>query len=93
MHVTQAGRPDLKPLTGFETIQLDHKLVGTFKTGLVYTKCKSGSISWHVQSKSGHAHVLDGLPPCERGQRSFSVQSFRCADKSYSKEAAKHNLG
>ena len=78
MHATQAGRPDLKPLTGFETIQLDHKLVGGFKTGLVYTKFKSKSISWHAQSKSEPAHVLDGLPPRVHGQ-----WSFRCADKSY----------
>ena len=58
-----------------------------FKTGPVYTKSKHGSISWHAWSKSGPAHVLDGLAPHAHGQ-----QSFMCANESYWKEAAKHNL-
>ena len=38
-----------------------------------------------MQSKSGATNPLGGLPPCVRSQR--------CGDKSYQKEAAKHNLG
>ena len=42
-----------------------------FKTGPVYAKSKSGSISRRARSKSGPVHALDGLPPRVRGQRSF----------------------
>ena len=63
-------------------------LLAGFKTGPVYAKSKSGSISRRARSKSGPAHALDGLPPRARGQR-----SFRCADKSYWKEKLQNNLG
>ena len=53
-----------------------------FKTGWVYTKSKSGSISWCAWSKSGPAHAVDSLPLCAYGQ-----QSFVCATKSYWKES------
>ena len=57
-----------------------------FKTGPVYAKSKSRSITWLARSKSRAAHALDGLPPCACGQR-----SFRVPNKSYWKEAAKQS--
>ena len=41
-----------------------------------------------LESGPAPAHALDGLLPPARGQWSFT-----CADKSYWKEAEKHNLG
>ena len=68
------------------SIRSDYNLSWTarFKTGPVYAKSKSGSISRRVRSKSRPAHALDSLPPCVCGQWSFT-----CADKSCWKEAAK----
>ena len=53
-------RPDFKPLN---VIQLDYNLSwpGRFKTGPVYEKSKSGSISQRARSKSRPTHALDGL--------------------------------
>ena len=59
-----------------------------FKKGPAYVKSKNRSMSQRAQSKSGPTHALDGLLPHVCGQ-----QSFTCANKSYWKEAAKHNLG
>ena len=59
------------------------------KTGLVYTKSKSGSISQCAQSKNIYmCWTAYHIPPHACGQWSFT-----CADKSYWKEAVKHNLG
>ena len=70
---------------GCQTFELFNRIVSwlaRFKTGPVYAKSKSGSISRLTQSKGEPAHALDGLLPRAHGQR-----SFRVANKSYRKEA------
>ena len=49
-----------------------------FKTGPVYVKLKSGSISRLAQSKSRPAHALGGLSPRVHGQRPFRVLERSC---------------
>ena len=72
-------QPDFKPCPVYKWIV---SWSARCKTGPVYAKSKSGSISQLVRSKSRPAHVLDGLPPRAHGPWSFHVPN-----KSYRKEA------
>ena len=55
--------------SGLQSVQPDHKLVGSFKMGQVSVKLESGSTTWDVQSEIRPVHELDSLvssqsPPC-----------------------------
>ena len=54
-----------------------------YKTGPVYMKSKSGSISQRTWSKSRPAHVLDGLAPRAHGQLSITCTvNFKLLERS-----------